>query len=138
MVGDGFENDARSFDDVIACAIGGGNDRAFLYDSAGNDRFYGTATRSWMVGDGFRNDARGFDNVFAYANAGGNDRAAFYDVGADDAFRVSGSVAAFTGSASSLTADGFDAVTAHSKEDETAHADVSAADFVFEQLGNWD
>ena len=34
---------------------GGGNDQAYLYDSAGNDRFFGKETISWLSGEGFMN-----------------------------------------------------------------------------------
>ncbi|MHC4176686.1 MAG: Ig-like domain-containing protein, partial [Planctomycetota bacterium] len=65
---------------------GGGNDKAYLYDSAGNDVFVATTASGTLSGDGFRNCARGFDRVWAFATAGGNDLAIFSDSPGNDVF----------------------------------------------------
>jgi len=39
-------NQAAGFQAVYAIAGAGGNDTAYLYDSAGNDQFVGTSTYS--------------------------------------------------------------------------------------------
>ena len=77
LTGTGFYNDANGFGTVYAYATagdaGGVGDRAFLYDSAGNDSFYGRSGYGYLKGLGFYNYVGGFDKVYAYANAGGTD-----------------------------------------------------------------
>ncbi|MDH3718867.1 MAG: CAP domain-containing protein, partial [Planctomycetota bacterium] len=59
-------------------------DFAYLFDSAGNDRFNAWPTTAQMVGDGFVHSVSGAGRVYAYATAGGTDRAFLYDsTGAD-------------------------------------------------------
>ena len=53
--------------------MSGVGDRAFLFDSAGNDTFYGRSNYGYLTGLGFYKYVRGFDNVVANANAGGTD-----------------------------------------------------------------
>jgi hypothetical protein len=68
---------------------GGTDDRAYFYDSTGDDRFYARAARgdAYMRGSGFFNYAKYFEVNHAYATAGGtDDRAYFYDSTGDDRF----------------------------------------------------
>ncbi|HQX51890.1 MAG TPA: hypothetical protein PLR25_18365, partial [Planctomycetaceae bacterium] len=73
----GFYNSANGFGSVYAYATagnaGGVGDQASLYDSAGNDTFYGRSDYGYLEGLGFYNYVGGFDLVYAYANAGGTD-----------------------------------------------------------------
>ncbi|NLS97872.1 MAG: hypothetical protein GXX96_37500, partial [Planctomycetaceae bacterium] len=88
----------------------GGNDQARLYDSVGDDWFYGKSTESWLSGTGFCNVAWGFDRVDAYANAGGNDRARLYDSAGDDSFYGKATESWLSGDGFSNVAWGFDRV----------------------------
>ena len=58
---------------------------ARLYDTAGDETFYGRATYSFMQGDGFLNNVEGYGEVHAYASTG-NDVALLYDGSGDDLF----------------------------------------------------
>jgi len=83
-----FTNFARGFERVDAYATAGGSDRAYLYDSAGNDLFYGLPEYALMQGENaeYTNFAHGFDRVDGYATAGGSDRAYLYDSAGNDLF----------------------------------------------------
>ncbi|MAT71691.1 MAG: hypothetical protein CMJ58_19465 [Planctomycetaceae bacterium] len=65
---------------------GGGNDRAYLFDTAGDDEFVGTSDIRRMEGAGYQNTVQAFDRVDAYATAGGNDQAYLYDTAGNDQF----------------------------------------------------
>ena len=65
---------------------GGGYDLAYLFDSTGDDAFYGRPNNSWLTGNGFLNFAQAFDRVNAYSTAGGNDAAYLFDSAGDDTF----------------------------------------------------
>ena len=64
----------------------GGDDVAYLYDSAGDDRFIATPRYGKLYGDGFSNRAVSFRYVYAYATGGGADIAKLYDSAGDDTF----------------------------------------------------
>jgi subtilisin family serine protease len=78
------ETTVIDFDRVMAYA-GQGNDRAYFYDTDGDDTFTGRSDRAVMCGDGYRNEAYGFDRSDAYATLG-TDRAYFYDSAGDDVY----------------------------------------------------
>jgi hypothetical protein len=74
MLGTGYYNYASGFDNVYAYATAGGVDRAYLYDSAAADAFFGQDDIGRLSGPGFYNQAKGFDFVSAIGTAGGVDR----------------------------------------------------------------
>ncbi len=94
LMGTGFYNYAENFDKIFAYATagdaGGVGDRAYMYDSTGNDTFTGRPTFSVLAGTGFYNYAGSFDKVYAYANAGDaggvRDRAYLFDSVGNDTF----------------------------------------------------
>src|SRR5262249_17940198 len=67
---------------------GGAGDRAYMYDSSGNDTFTGRPEYSFLSGAGFNNYVSGFGHVYAYAtsgDAGGvGDRVNLYDSAGND------------------------------------------------------
>jgi len=76
LSGDGFHNQAEDFDSVNAYANAGGHDVAKMFDSAGDEIFYGTPTESSLYQLGlFHHRAVSFEEVHAYATAGGFDQA---------------------------------------------------------------
>jgi subtilisin family serine protease len=87
LAGDDYLAVATDVEDVRVFG-GGGFDRVFFYDSAGDDRFIARATNglSYMDGDGFFHLARGFEDVRALALNGGADRAWLFDSAGDDQF----------------------------------------------------
>ncbi len=88
MSGSGFYNYTRGFDVVDAYAeMGGGNDRAYLYDSSGADTLESAATMTRLYNAQFDNKAHTFDRVYAFASTGG-DTAFFYDTAGSDNFKV--------------------------------------------------
>jgi len=64
----GMQYDALGFS-VVKVDAGGGadNDSAYLYDTPGDDRFYGKKYRAELVGPGYFIRADGFDNGEAHA-----------------------------------------------------------------------
>ena len=74
-----------------------GTDRAYLYNSAGDDTFYGLPTYSYLKGTGFYNYANGFDRVYVDAHQGGNDTVKFYDSSGADTFTARPDYDRFTG-----------------------------------------
>ena len=69
----------------IINVFGGLGDLAYLYDSDGNDSFYGSPEYGSMIGNGFSNSVNGFDYVYAYAS-NGLDTVSLYDSDGDDTF----------------------------------------------------
>ena len=69
---------AYGFERVYAYATAGGNDRADLYDSTGDDQMTAAPTAAWISGSGYYASARHFETVVGHATAGGHDRAALY------------------------------------------------------------
>lgn len=65
---------ARGFAKVIANAGLGNDDRVFMYDSNGNDLFFGTGSLAKLSGDSCEHIANDFDRVHAYSYAGGIDK----------------------------------------------------------------
>lgn len=58
--------------------VGGKSDRAFLYDSVGNDTLEATPTSARMSGPGYSNVAEGCGTAIAISEAGGSDLARLY------------------------------------------------------------
>ena len=87
LTGPNYQLDLRNIASVDVDGGLGGNDRAYLHDSQGDDRFIGRPQFGRMTGAGFDNVARAFDHVFALATVGGdNDRAFLMDSSANDRF----------------------------------------------------
>ena len=108
----------------------GGDDTAALYDSKGDDVFYGGPTSphgtrfvGTTPGRVFDNEVVGYANVYAYARAGGNDAAELYDsnTSADSFFGKPGD-GTFYGPEFYLRAIGFERVNAHASDDGFADA----------------
>lgn len=122
---------ASSFDRVYAIASTSGNDLAYLYDSGGDDNFYGRANYSYLRGDNFYNYTAGFDQVFADASAGGFDHA-FLNETSSNNLLVSGTP---TGTLISIgSASSFDQITATTDEGSTIYNDESVLDYAFSQI----
>ena len=108
----------------------GGDDTAALYDSKGDDVFYGgpasphgTRFVGTTPGRVFDNEVVGYANVYAYARAGGNDAAELYDsnTSADSFFGKPGD-GTFYGPGFYLRAIGFERVNARASDDGFADA----------------
>ena len=86
----GFYNVAQGFDRTFAYSNYGTLDRAYFYDSAGDDQFYARAASddAYMQGPGYYNYAKGFSYNYAYSTAGGNDTANYTDSVGNDAYYV--------------------------------------------------
>ena len=114
---------AVAFDDVRATASGGGaNDRAYLTGSAGNDRFYGYQTHSYLQGPGYYTLSKGFDYVEAdVSGSSGSDRADLYHFAGIDSFFALGSTGQMSYAAgSSIQATGVAAGFAHLGPEDSA------------------
>jgi hypothetical protein len=87
MYGGGqYYNRAKSFEQVDA-AMASGKNTARLFDSEGNDTFYGQRDESRMTGPGFEVAVSGYDTLIAYASTG-NDIAYLEDSDDDDTIRA--------------------------------------------------
>ena len=69
--GDSFYNYAKGFRYVYAYATAGGTDKAYLYDSARNDRLKASGNLAQIYSDRFSVSAVGFDWVQAVSSSGG-------------------------------------------------------------------
>jgi hypothetical protein len=85
LLGTGYTVWATSIEQSTVYS-GGGNDIGNLYDSAGDDNFYGYSDRAIISGSGFTNTLRNFPSVIAQATLGGNDQATYYDTAGNDVF----------------------------------------------------
>ncbi len=92
---------------------GGSGDRAFLYDSAGNDFLDAGPTSSLLRGSGFYHFVSGFSEVSAYASAGGGDIAHLYDSAGNDYFDAGPKSGVLRGRGFYLYAGSFDELHAH-------------------------
>lgn len=68
-----YRLDALSFANVVGVGVGG-NDRAVLQDSSGNDDFYGRTNRAYIVGPQSTYEAQDFSHVTIRATTGVNKR----------------------------------------------------------------
>jgi hypothetical protein len=85
LSGPGLWEQASGFAVVIASAGPGGNQKATLYGSAGNDTLTGTPSTVSLSGSGYWEQASGYAVVFA-VGSGGTDSATLYDSPGDDTF----------------------------------------------------
>ena len=67
---------------------GGGYDRAFMYDTADDDRIKMTQDYARQWNDNYTVETRGYHRTYAYADNGGNDRAYLYDSKYDDTVKM--------------------------------------------------
>jgi hypothetical protein len=95
--GTGYYNFTRGFDRVDGYAFAGGSDRAYLYDSAGDDRFVGRPEYSLLTGTGYYNLEWSFEKVYSFATAGGSDVAYMYDSAGDDRYIAGADYASMDG-----------------------------------------
>jgi len=138
----GVEHKAIAFDTVKAFAAGGGYDEAFLTGSAGDDRFYGWRTHSYLKGAAFYNYVQGFDHVDADVTAGGEtgfDRAYLYDSGDDEVFVGQTTYGDFSYAGGvSIRAHSFDYGRAVAEEhDDNDTADLYP-DTIWQAIGDWE
>lgn len=74
--------------EYITMNNGGGFDRAYMYDTEGDDKFKGTESYGRMWGDGYQNQANGYHRLYAFATEG-EDRAYLHDSKKDDTVKAS-------------------------------------------------
>ena len=75
LFGDGFFNRAKFFEEVYANSNAGGDDRAYLNDSSGDDDFQASASRALLSNDSSASWLYGFEYVRSTADNGGSDKA---------------------------------------------------------------
>ncbi|MEX0726652.1 MAG: hypothetical protein WD065_10310, partial [Planctomycetaceae bacterium] len=85
FVGSWIDIDADGFE-AIDVASGGGEDLAYLYDSAGNDTFEASPASATLQGTGFSNTVTGFRRAYAYSYTGGVDTVELTDSSGNDNF----------------------------------------------------
>jgi len=85
-------------------------DRAWLYDSAGNDALVATPQWARLSGDGFVNYVAGVGSVVAVSQAGGTDLAQLYDSAGNDSLQAGPTSATLRGVGFANEARGFSQV----------------------------
>ncbi len=115
---------------------GGAGDRAYLYDSTGNDVYGASPTFQHLVGPEYDVTTSGSDRVYCYANAGGDDSATLTDSAGDDTFKATPTDARLYGNSFYNYVKGFDRVTGTSNGQASDRASLydSAGDDSF--VGN--
>lgn len=83
-----FSNTATGFAQVLAYSTNSAVDKAYLYDSVGNDTLVSSAAFTSMSGKSFSNKVYGFNSVNVASVNGGNDVARLYDSAVDDVLSV--------------------------------------------------
>ena len=87
MYGGGiYYNRAKNFEQIVA-TMTEGKDRIRLFDSEGDESFYGQKNESRLVGDGFDVKVTGYESLIAYASKGA-DIAHLEDSDDDDTTRA--------------------------------------------------
>lgn len=112
---------------------GGLGDRAFFYDTAGDDVFRAGPSVQSLEAKGNRATAVTVERVYTYATSGGTDSAEFTDSEGDDVFKATRGEAKAYGKGYYTVAKGFDIVAAKSsgKGDDRAYFYDTAGDDVF-------
>lgn len=111
MSGSGVVLSGSGFTEVQATANSNA-DRAYLYDSIGNDVLELTDSWARMSGENFLNQANGFGKVVAESTSGGIDRAVFLDGDSRSTVRFNGEDLTTFGNGFSNKAIGFDLLDA--------------------------
>ena len=140
LAGPGYSNYSENFDSMVAYATagdaGGVGDRAYLYDSAGNDTLVADPTHALLRGPGYSNDASGFDQVYAYASTdagGAGDQASLFDSAGNDTLTVTPTYGQMSGPGYLNYASKFDRVFGYASTDAGGTGD--RANF-FDSAGN--
>lgn len=121
----------RGFENVVFAGEGG-EDRATLYDSDGNDDLRSSPDNSQLTGVGFEFHLEQVDKLYVYATAGGNDTAHLTDSAYDDQLVIRPQFSSLRGGDHFQAAFGFERVFAYAESGGHDRADLgdSAADDV--------
>ncbi|WP_197452170.1 S8 family peptidase [Rosistilla carotiformis] len=92
---------------------GGGSDRAYLYDSSGNDTLSASPGDTKLSGVGFEHTVTGIRSIYVHATAGGNDTAYLYDSTGDDRLAIRPEFTSLRGDDFLSLVYGFDRVNAY-------------------------
>lgn len=113
----------RNFEDVRFDG-GGGGDRAYLYDTRGDDTLRASPSTATLEGVGFRYHVAAVERVYVHATAGGQDMAFLQDSPGDDVLAVRPQFVSLRGSEFFSSAYGFERVYAYASAGGTDIADL--------------
>lgn len=113
----------RGFEDVTFDG-GGGADRAYLYDTRGDDILTARPGYAKLEGVGFRYEISGIDRSFVHATAGGQDVAFLHDSSGNDSLAVRPQFVSLRGNGFFNSVNGFEKVYAYSNAGGSDHADL--------------
>lgn len=139
MPGVGVETVAYGFAKTTGYSTAG-IDKAYAYDSAGDDYAWlmrGGGTMVGASGD-YSNTLQGFNNVNFYSTAGGNDQVTVRDSAADDYFAAYDQTAQMSDLESVWQAIGFDRVGYESSAGGSDHATLLPVNYALEEIGVWE
>jgi hypothetical protein len=133
-----YYNVADGFDRANAYSRSGTSDRAFFFDSAGDDHFFASAASddAFMQGPGYTNYAQGFSYNYGISRAGGNDTSYLEDSAGNDLYyvRAARDDAYMRGAGFYNYVKGFNRVEAHANHggDDQLYLSDSASDDALE------
>ena len=108
-------HEVHGFDGVEAFSTAAA-DRAYLYDSPGDETLTAYPNRGTLAGAGFYNNAYNFRYLYAYAANGGTDAAVLYDSSGDDTLKAYPAVSVLQDATNAVfynSASNFDSVAAY-------------------------
>ncbi|SMP74904.1 Serine protease, subtilisin family [Neorhodopirellula lusitana] len=113
----------RGFENVTFIG-GGGEDRATLYDSDGNDELRSSQDQAQLSGVGFEFQLEAVKKLYVHATAGGNDTAHLTDTEFDDQLVIRPQFSSMRGGDYFQAAFGFERVFAYAEAGGDDHADL--------------
>ena len=137
MQGNGWYNWADRFEEVIAFANAGGNDVANLYGSIGNDLFTTTSNVGRLAGTNYSLRAEQFEQSNVRLHQGGADLAEFRDFLTADLLFGNANLARGTVSGKQTSVFDMDEVDAYAASGQTPTSNISAIDYLYQEIGTW-
>ncbi len=135
-----YFNRVKLFEEIRGDASAGGNDEATLFDSAGDDFFYGLPLQSTMYGPSYYNQANYFEKIYADASTGGNDQAELVDSEQVDLLEAAANWARLSSTSHSFLYEvlAFDQVNATATTDGDTKDVTEPLDFLLRLQGPWE
>ena len=137
MQGNGWYNWADRFEEVMAFATSGGNDTANLYGSIGNDLFTTTSNVGRLAGTNYSLRAEQFEQSNVRLHQGGADLAEFRDFLTADLLFGNANLARGTVSGKQTSVFDMDEVDAYAASGQSPTSNLSAIDYLYEEIGTW-
>lgn len=119
----GLTANFSSFETIVFRG-GGGDDRATLFDSAGDDTLEADSNQASLRGVGYAFVAIDVNSLYAYGTAGGSDAANLYDSAGDDQLAIRHQFTSLRSDTLFRIANGFELVNAYASAGGTDRANL--------------